>query len=308
MNNELVYDVKLPKSAENFLNYLHSIKNRSEKTTKSYRSDLNSFFYYIKNHKQRGISDKVVKELKFKDLVNFLIYEEKAGHSASTRARKVAMLKSYYKYLYKKEKLVKENIAEELDSPKIATTKPITLNVNQANKLLSNISESDENYIRDKCIVTLFLHTGLRLSELCNIKIKDIKDEKIKILGKGIKERFIYLDEECVKLINDYLKDRQDNKANSEDKEYLFLSKLQNKINIRTVQKCIKKYLERAKLTDQKYSAHKLRGSFCTNAYRNGAGIRELQILMGHSSISTTQKYIDYDEESLRNAVKNIYE
>jgi len=300
---------KLPESAEDFLNYLH-MKNSSEGTINGYKSNLNIFFDFIKSYKKaRSINNKTIKNIKLIDLYSFLNYAEKElGNSPATRARKVACLQSYFKYLYKKAKLIDDNIAEELDQIKIPKTKPITLDVKQSKQLLNACDVGALFYTRDKCILTFFLNCGLRLSELCNIKITDIRNDKLVVLGKGQKERDVYLNDDCIKVINEYLEDRQYYNIDGEEKEYLFITKFKKRIGKQAVELIVKKYLNKAELKDKKYSTHKLRGSFCTNAYRKGAGIKELMILMGHSNIGTTERYIDYNEDELKSAVKNIYD
>ena len=303
-------DTGLHESAIEFLNYLHTMKNASDETIKSYNSDLKVFFKFIKQYKKSScISTRLIKSLKISDLYAFITYTEKElNNVAITRARKIACLKSYFHYLYKKAKLINEDIAEELESPKLEQKKPITLNIEQSKKLLNSIDNNDSNHLRDNCILTIFLNCGLRLSELCNIKLNSIKDDKIIIFGKGSKERVCYLNTDCLKAISKYLEVRETTNVIESEKDYLFLSRLKRRMSKKAVEDVVKKYLDKADLKDQKYTTHKLRGSFCTNAYRQGAGIKELMVLMGHTNIGTTERYIDYNEETLRNAVKNIYD
>lgn len=303
-------DTGLHESAIGFLNYLHTMKNASDETIKSYNSDLRVFFKFIKQYKKSPcISTRLIKSLKISDLYAFIAYTEKElNNVAITRARKIACLKSYFHYLYKKSKLINEDIAEELESPKLEQKKPITLNIEQSKKLLNSSYSGYINEIRDRCILTLFLNCGLRLSELCNIKLSGIKDDKIIIFGKGSKERICYLNSDALKTIAEYLQVRQTTNVHESERDYLFLSRLSRRMSKKTVENVVKKYLDIADLKDQKYSTHKLRGSFCTNAYRKGAGIKELMVLMGHTNIGTTERYIDYNEETLRSAVANIYD
>ena len=300
-------DTGLHESAIGFLNYLHTMKNASDETIKYYNSDLRVFFKFIKQYKKSPcISTRLIKSLKPSDLYAFITYaENELDNKAITRARKIACLKSYFHYLYKKAKLINEDIGEEIESPKLEEKKPITLNIEQSKKLINSV---DKNNIRDKCILTIFLNCGLRLSELCNIKLNNIKDDKIIIFGKGSKERVCYLNSDALNIISEYLQIRNTINTNEGEKDFLFLSRLNRRMSKKTVENVVKKYLDKADLKDQKYTTHKLRGSFCTNAYRKTGRLRELQILMGHSNISTTQRYIDYDEESLRNTVMNIYD
>ena len=267
-------DTGLHESAIGFLNYLHTMKNASDETIKSYNSDLRVFFKFIKQYKKSScISTRLMKSLKPSDLYAFITYTEKElDNKAITRARKVACLKSYFHYLYKKAKLINEDIGEEIESPKLEEKKPITLNIEQSKKLLNSV---DKNNIRDKCILTIFLNCGLRLSELINIKISSIKDDKIVIFGKGSKERVCYLNSDALKIIAEYLQVRKTINVNESEKDFLFLSRLNRRMSKKTVENVVKKYLDKADLKDQKYTTHKLRGSFCTNAYRKGAGSKK---------------------------------
>lgn len=302
-------EVELTGVAVDFLDYLHTIKNSSEGTIRKYESNMREFYNFLMiNKKKKEIANRLLKQLELNDLYRYLAYTEKElKNSPATRARKVAFLKSYFKYLYKKAKVITENIAEELESPKLDKKQPITLNLKQSEQLLEVVYDDkrSENYLRNKCIVTLFLHCGLRISELCSIKINDIKDGRIRIFGKGSKERYVYLDNESIQTINDYLKNRKDDKASDKDKEYLFLSKLQRKINENTVRRMVENHFDKANLTDKKYTPHKLRGTYATLMNNSGANIKQIMKSMGHVSMETTNKYLSIEDEELKDMAMN---
>lgn len=164
------------------------------------------------------------------------------------------------------------------------------------------MNKGKKNYYRDYCILTLFLNCGMRLSELCNIKLKDIKGDTITIVGKGDKERTVYLNKECMKAINNYLEDRETLKT---DEGYLFLSNRKSKISPRNVEILVKKHIENAGFKDKKYTPHKLRHSAATMYFKQGVDIRSIQEILGHENISTTQIYTHVDSEELRKIVNN---
>lgn len=311
----------LPDSVVDFLTYLETIKNKSENTIDAYRKDLIIFFRFLMKYRGlvkddkiefeeieiKSIDDDFLRTIKLRDLYAFMSFIEKyRGNSAYSRARKVATLKSYFKFLHGKAKIITENPTIELESPKVNKRHPIYLTLNQSLKLLESLDTSNKNYERDYCILTLFLNCGMRLSELCGIQINKFKNDTLTIIGKGNKERTVYLNDACLKAINNYLKVRDDSKALPENKNFLFLSSRNMPINQRTVEIMIKKHITNAGLTDDKYTPHKLRHTAATLMYKYGnVDIRSLQSILGHENISTTQIYTHVDDDSLRDAVKS---
>ncbi|AWK52009.1 recombinase XerC [Clostridium beijerinckii] len=312
---------KLPDSVVDFLTYLQTIKNKSENTIDAYKKDLIIFFRFMRKYKGLvkddtiafeeieivSIDDEFIKSIKLRDLYAFMSFIEKyRGNSSYARARKVATLKSYFKFLQGKAKIIVDNPTIELESPKVNKRHPIYLTLNQSLHLLESLDKKNKNYQRDYCILTLFLNCGMRLSELCNIQINKFKNDTLTIIGKGDKERTVYLNEASLKAIANYLKVRNDSKALSEDKKFLFLSSRNSPINQRTVEIMIKKHITNAGLTDEKYTPHKLRHTAATLMYKYGnVDIRSLQSILGHENISTTQIYTHVDDDSLRKAVES---
>jgi site-specific recombinase XerD len=264
-------DIELHESASNFLEYLHTIKNKSEGTIIVYEGTLREFLRYIvKANNKRKVTDKLLKDLTLNDLNKYIIYTEKElNNKPATRARKVACLQSYFKYLYKQEKIISENIAEDLQSPKIPDKEVVYLDKEQSKKLLDSLFKYDKFYKRDYCILTMFLNTGLRVSELCELKLSMIKGDKLVIIGKGQKMRELFLNTDCLKAINDYLEIRDEEGVREEDKQYLFLSRFKKKMEKITIQKMVKRCLQKAGFGDE-YHTHSLRASFATNVYNNG--------------------------------------
>ncbi|MDK0626361.1 tyrosine recombinase XerC [Clostridium perfringens] len=323
--NKLKFDFleksKHPKRVIEFLNYLENVKGKSLNTVKGYSVDLGLFFKFLKVYKGlenniglekieeveiSDLGDNFIKDITLSDIYAFLAFLEKVrNNSAYARARKVATLKSFFKFLNSKIKLIDENPTVELESPKINKRHPVYLTLDQSITVLNSMDKSNKNYYRDYCILTLFLNCGMRLSELCNIEIEKIKGDTLTIIGKGNKERTVYLNEASISAIENYLKNRNDSKATEEAKKYLFLSSKYRPINKRSVEILVKKHIENAGFKDQKYTPHKLRHTAATLMYKYGnVDIRSLQNILGHENISTTQIYTHVDDETLREAVK----
>ncbi|ASW44469.1 tyrosine recombinase XerC [Clostridium isatidis] len=316
------FEIKnLPESAIDFLNYLETIKGKSINTISGYEIDLSLFFRFLKVYKGlvqndniefeeiniKDIDNDFVRNIKLTDLYAFLSYAEKQRDNGyHARARKVATLRAYFKFLQNKAKIIDYNPALELEAPKINKRNPIYLTLDESLKLLNSLDTTDKNYYRDYCILTLFLNCGMRLSELCNIKINKIKGDTLTIIGKGNKERTVYLNEACLKAINNYMKVRDTSKCKGDAKEFLLLSSRYQPINKRTVELLVKKYIQKAGFDYNKYTPHKLRHTAATLMYKHGnVDIRSLQSILGHENISTTQIYTHVDDEILRDAVKS---
>lgn len=305
---------KLPDIAVEFLDYMETIRGKSKNTIAAYRYDLVLFFKYIKY--KRGYVDidmdideipvddidiYIINNISLADLYSFLAFAaNKRDNKNHARARKVACLRSFFKYLHKM-KLIDNNPSVELESPKINSRHPVHLTLEESKKLLSSIDGTNKE--RDYAIITLFLNCGLRLSELISIDISKISGDTLTVIGKGNKERTVYLNNACVKAINDYLNVRPVDQV--KDKDALFLSERKKRISKRSVQYLVKKYIGISDLDTEKYSPHKLRHTAATLMYKYGkVDIRSLQQILGHENISTTQIYTHLDDEILRNAIK----
>jgi site-specific recombinase XerD len=244
-----------------------------------------------------------IKSIKLNDLYAFMSFVENYRNNGTyARARKIATLKSFFKYLHGKAKVISENPSLELESPKIDKKNPVYLTLDESKNLLNSIDGKFKE--RDYCIITLFLNCGIRLSELCGINISSIKGDTLTVFGKGAKERTIYLNNACLNALNNYLKLRNDQIDKIKDKDALFISKNYTRINKRSVELLLKKYLKEANLDTEKYTPHKLRHSAATLMYKYGnVDIRSLQKILGHENVSTTQIYTHVDDEQLREAV-----
>ncbi len=307
----------MPDIVIEFLNYMLTIQNKSEKTVSEYHYDLRTFLRYIKIIKYNADENKFdelavdditiddIKSVDLTDLYSFMSFTSRERKNTSvTRARKVACLRSFYKYLHTKVKLIDYNPAAELESPKTVKRLPKYLKLDESINLLQSV-KGKKNVARDYAILVLFLNCGLRLSELVGINVNDIRGDVLTVIGKGNKERTIYLNKACQDAISAYMAERA--KLNViKDPKALFISERKTRISPKTVQYLVKKYIKAAGLDPDKYSPHKLRHTAATLMYKHGnVDIRSLQAILGHESVATTEIYTHLDEEQLRKAVNS---
>lgn len=309
----MTMNIEIPYYLEDFLNYMETIKGKSINTVVAYKYDLILLLRFMKIRfnltskaqdlnriNLNDLDEPFIKKIKLNDLYAFLSFVAKErNNSQYARARKVASIRSFFKYLTDKCKIIEENPTKELETPKIYSRHPVHLQLKEAQDLIYSIQ--GRHQIRDIAIITLFLNCGLRLSELTNIKIDNIQEDTLKVIGKGNKERTVYLNDACLNAIANYLKVRPT--EDIRDSEVLFLSQQKKKISIRTVQDLVKKHIGRAGLNTDKFSVHKLRHTAATLMYKYGeVDIRTIQQILGHENISTTQIYTHVDNEQLRYA------
>ena len=218
------------------------------------------------------------------------------------------LLLEYFLNIYQ-QNIIETNPAQDLETPKMDKRMPKYLSLDDSRKLLDIASHEDNrNAQRDFAITTLFLNCGMRLSELVGINLKDIdfSDCKLNVIGKGNKERTIYLNKACMRALSNYISSRPKEGIKVDSKDALFLSERKERISRRTVQHIINKELQAAGLDTNKYSVHKLRHTAATLMYQYGnVDIRALQELLGHESISTTEIYTHVSNEQVRNAVES---
>lgn len=273
-----------PSFLNSFLDYTATILNKSPNTIKEYNYDLNNFLKFILYHfkltnekdiKNINIHDmtiETINKITLDDIHAYLFYLKNNYQSkAATRARKVASIRVFFNYLTSKTNLLEKNPAQNLETPKQDKRIPKYLSLDDSKKLLEiAMSDDDRNKERDYAIITLFLNCGMRLSELVGINISDInfKDEKLNVIGKGNKERTIYLNKACINAINSYMKVRPRDAVKADSRDALFLSERRERISNRTVQYIVKQELKKAGLDTNKYSVHKLRHTAATLMYK----------------------------------------
>ena len=299
---------------KDFLIYMQNVQEKSETTLNVYYVDLRMFFRFMKKRrglvgaevdlKDIGIKDidiNFIKTIDFEDIKSFMTFcMEERGNRAAARSKKCSVLNTFFNYLTKKVRLLKENPAENIDFPKKAKVLPKYLTLEQSIALLKSVD--GEYKERDYCILTLFLNCGMRLSELVGINMNDIMENNmLRIFGKGRKERIVYLNEACNHALQEYLKVRLEN---AEDKNALFISKRNNRISKETVQFMVYKYIDKIGLGEQGYSVHKLRHTAATLMYQHGnVDIRVLKDVLGHEHLDTTEIYTHLSSKQVQNAI-----
>jgi len=316
-DNTIYYEV-YPARVLDFLNYSSTIRGKSDSTIEAYGYDLGLFLRFIKMHRRlvpndipiievliHDIDDDFLRNITLSEIYAFLSYtDKKRKNSTYARARKTACIKTFFKYLSIKARIIDKDPTVELERPKIKKRNPVYLTLDESLSLLRSMDKENINYKRDYCILTLFLNCGLRLSELVSIRISKIKEDTLTVIGKGNKERVVYLNHACISSLDDYMTIRSKIVTEDHDKDYLFLSTHRRPINKRSVEVLVKKHVQHAGLIDEKYSPHKLRHTAATLMYKHGkVDIRSLQMILGHENISTTQIYTHVDNESLREAI-----
>jgi len=319
------YRTQSPDIIREFLFYHETIKGHSQKTIDEYFLDLRMFFRYMKIHKNIVARDTPFEEISIMDIdLNFVksvtvtdVYEYLAflsrdrpkrqnsrntdyGLSPNSRARKIVVIRSYFKYLTLKSTTNKldENPVADLDSPKLRKSLPRFLSLDESIKLLDGVDGKFRE--RDFCILTIFLNCGLRISEIAGLDLTDLRVDHIRVLGKGNKERIVYINDACVDAINDYLLIRKG--ISGIENRALFLSSRRTRISTSTIHSLVKKHLLAAGLDSSIYSSHKLRHTAATLMLKSGVDVRTLQELLGHEHLNTTQIYTHIENSSLRDA------
>ena len=320
------YRTDAPPILRDFLVYHETIQGHSRRTVDEYFLDLRNFFRFLKLDKGRvahntpldqiSIDDvdlELVSSVTLSDVYSYMNYlsrdrivhpnspDAHSGLSAPARARKVAAIRSFYKYLTNKAKLISENPMQDLDSPHLKKSLPRYLDLEESVSLLDHVDGA--NQARDYCILTLFLNCGLRISELVGLNVTDVRGNQLRVLGKGNKERMLFLNEACQNALEDWLTERS--MLTLVDQNALFVT-LQNRrrISRAAVHKLVKKHLAAAGLDSTQYSAHKLRHTAATLMLQNGVDVRTLQEVLGHDHLNTTQIYTHVDNDDLRTAAR----
>ncbi len=312
MRKEDIY--LLPELVRSFVNYQLTVKNKSQLTVLEYASDLRTFFRFLKQQRSAevrsvpfneidisDINEDFIKTIKIGDIYSFLAFcQMNLANSPKTRARKVSSVRMFFKFL-SGQGIIDDNPAQDLDSPNVKKSLPKYLTLEQSQDLLDAID--GQFFERDYCIITFFLNCGMRLSELVGLNLNSIRpDNSVRILGKGNKERIIYLNDACIHALNRYLQVRPRDGLN--DRNALFISRQKNRISRRSVQVIVKKFLESAGINEDGFSVHKLRHTAATLMYQHGdVDVMLLKEILGHENLSTTQIYTHVANEQIKNAV-----
>ena len=292
-------DGELNKILSKYFDYLES-KSLSENTVKNYFRDLIDYFIYLK---QNDLSPTKSIEPKYiRKMLSFLIGK---GFSKISISRKISAIKSYINFL-EKFNYSKNNYSELIRIPKKSKSLPKVMTKKEISQLIKHVEMNTKKNLRDDALIELLYSTGLRVSEVANLKLKDIKLEKseIKILGKGNKERIVIFNNKSKEKIIRYLKN--DKRYISIKTEALFQNKFKEALSTRSIQRILKKYLNFSGI-NSKYSTHTLRHTFATHLLEGGADIKVIQQLMGHSSPETTKIYTHVSSSTLKNVYNNSH-
>ncbi len=303
----------LPELVCDYLRYIDVIKNRSKQTVFEYSINLREFISFLVS--ENNVGDNIKYNLKkcdadffrkitLDDAYRYLSFcKNVKNNSPTTRARKVVAIRQFFKYLSDNRQILDNNPMKVLDTPKTKKALPKYLTLEQSINLLECIDGKHKE--RDYAIITLFLNCGLRLSELVNLNYNDVySDNRMRILGKGNKERIIFLNEACIRAVERYMKVRP--KDGVVDKNALFLSSRLKRISPKTVQHIVKNFLEKSGLGGQGLSTHKLRHTAATLMYQYGdADVLVLKDILGHENLSTTEIYTHIVDEQKKKAIEN---
>ena len=301
-----------PKPLKDFLFYMGSIRERSPRTVSAYYTDLCMFMRYIKIKKRKlkdeegkipidDVDIKMLATVTLYDVYEFLDYtKSERENNAKTRARKVSSLRTFFNYLTVKEYALEENPVRNLELPSVKKSLPKYLTLEECLELMASVNSKFPR--RDYCILTLFLNCGMRLSELVGMNLSDIKENTVRILGKGNKERMIYLNAACLSSLEEYYKERAQIQGAAKAKA-LFLSSRGSRITPRRVEQIVSHCLKAAGLDGQGYSPHKLRHTAATLLYQHGqVDIRVLKEILGHANLSTTELYTHVSNKQIESA------
>jgi len=250
-----------------------------------------------------SINKRDILDIDITDLHAYISYcDSYYNDSTKTKARKISAIKSWFKYLHNTVELIDKNPSEKLELPKLQKRNPVYLTLSESEKVINAIKleENEFNRARDLCIILIFLTCGLRISELTGINIESIKDDKLNVIGKGNKERTVFLNENCLYAIKCYLKLR----PITPDTTALFISSHKKRISNRSIQIRLKKYIQLAGLDPNIYTPHKLRHTAATLMYKYGdVDIRTIQSILGHTSVATTQIYTHLDDDDIKKGI-----
>ncbi len=310
-----------PQVLRDFLTYHETIKGQSPKTIQEYYLDLRIFLRFmmlVKNEMPystdlesisiKGVDLDFIKTITVSDIFDFLSYLandrvkyensqfKEIGIGTAARARKLSSIKSFYKYLTVRTKQLVKNPVQDLEFPKLRKSLPKYLTLDECSRLLTAVQ--GPNASRDLAILMLFLNCGIRRSELVGLNLTDIYDDRIRVLGKGNKERIVYMGTACKKAIDSYMIER--NKIVLSDNRALFGSRDKNRISVSAVHRLVKKHMLAAGLDASQLSAHKLRHTAATLMLSNGVDVKMVQEVLGHENLNTTQIYTHIENTELK--------
>ena len=313
----------MPLIVRDFASYKLTIQGCSKKTVNEYLSDLKVFLKYVYS-KRHGVDlnspfferldisrldNEFIFSITTEEIYDFFVYvSTERRNQAAAKSRKLSAIKALYKFICQKRRLMDKNPAIDIETPKKKQTLPKFLSVEESVALLEAVQNDTESKTRERdyCIITLFLNCGMRLSELCGINLNDLDRElrSLRVIGKGNKERIVYLNDACRDAILKYLPIRKSNEYANINVPALFISKQHKRLSNKTVQWLVYKYLGLAGLDYKHYSVHKLRHTAATLMYQTGkVDVRVLKEILGHEQLNTTQIYTHVSNKGMEDAV-----
>ena len=315
-----------PHILREFLSYHETIKGQSKKTISEYYLDLRMFLRFAKMiHNDmpyntdldtisiRDVDLDFIRSITTTDVYDFLSYlandrsftknaktSSDAGIGTAARARKLSSIKSFYKYLTIRTKQLSFNPVQDMEFPKIRKSLPKYLTLEQSQALLSSVN--GKNAARDYAILLIFLNCGIRRSELVGLNISDVYEDRIRVVGKGNKERIVYMGSACKKAIDDYMIERK--AIQCSDDRALFVSRDKNRMSVTAVHRLVKKHMLQAGIDTTQFSAHKLRHTAATLMLSGGVDVKTVQEVLGHEHLNTTEIYTHIENTSLKIAAE----
>lgn len=292
----------MDKKLEKFLNYLNYQKNYSEHTIINYKNDIEEFILFINKENIKNLIKVTYSDIRF-----YLMDLYNRKYSRNSVSRKLSSLRSFYKYLLS-EGDISDNPFSLVSSPKKETLLPKFLYYEELDKLFKTPDTNKSLGQRDLLILEILYATGIRVSELVNIKINDIDfyNKTIDIIGKGNKERYVSFGEYCEDILNKYLKDGRLKLLKDNKNDYLLLNNNGKGLTDRGVRLIIDNLINKASL-DTNVTPHMIRHTFATHMLNEGADLLTVQELLGHANLSTTQVYTHVTDEHLRSVYLNCH-
>ena len=312
-----------PQILREFLSYHETIKGQSKRTVSEYYLDIRMFLRFVMLMRNElpvntaledipihDVDLEFVRSITSTEIFDFLSFlandrlpegsHEDPGIGTAARARKLSAIKSFYNYLTVSTKQIKENPVKDIELPKIRKSLPKYLSLEESTALLKSVSGPNQK--RDFAILMIFLNCGIRRSELVGLNLTDVYEDRIRVVGKGNKERIVYMGSSCRKAIEAYLEERS--KIVLSDNRALFGSRDKNRISVTAVHRLVKKHLLEAGLDSTQFSAHKLRHTAATLMLSNGVDLKTLQEVLGHENLNTTQIYTHVESTELKIAAE----
>jgi integrase/recombinase XerD len=290
-----------------FQSYLRLEKSLSPKTVESYLLDVKKFAHFLSHHDEK-IDEQLLKDASLKDFQSFLQYLYKKNIKASSQARTISSLKAFYHFL-QYEKIIEHNPTELLDAPKTKRTLPDVLSVAEIELIIAAIDLSSKEGHRNKAIIEMLYGCGLRVSELINLKLSQLffRDNFIRIIGKGDKERLIPIGKTAQRAVIHYIEGLRSNlKIKKGMEDILFLNRRGGKLTREMIFIIVKETAQMAGV-QKNISPHTFRHSFATHLIEGGADLRAVQEMLGHASITTTEIYTHLDRDYIRSAIAQFH-